>query len=261
MEKKKENVGGSNSILQLTVKLGTDNEGKKRMKSEEGIDSTENGGVRRELVITKSLDCPEGKEILPGKTIDGESLFLINITNKEMTVKAAGVLGYIVESQVETRNKGRQNFVNLVLATQKIDVSNVPVESSWKLFLNLTDFRESGMRGSPAVPWTVLILGVPHSEHGAQGPKWIRSELFGNFYLEQETPAFSRRVLAHIIETIYLPLGYSKSNVVIKMAAPSLISLYGMSNITTKKLHQTEQRKSKVVAHLAEKLSTKKIPS
>ena len=114
------------------------------------------------------------------------------------------------------------------------------------------------MRGFPAIPWTVLILGVPHSEYGAQGPKWIRSELFGNFYLEQETPAFSRRVLARIIETIYLPLGYSKSNVVIEMAAPSLISLYGMSNITTKKLYQTEQRKSKVVAHLAEKLSTKK---
>ena len=90
---KKENVAGSNSILQLTVKLGTDNEGKKKMKSEEGIDSTENGGVRRELVITKSLDCPEGMEILPGKTIDGESLFSINTTNKEMTVKAAGVLG------------------------------------------------------------------------------------------------------------------------------------------------------------------------
>ena len=209
------------------------------------------------MVIIKSLDCPEGMEILPGKTIDGESLFLINTTNKEMTVKAAGVLGHIVESQVETRNKGRQNFVNLVLATQKIDVSNLPVESSWKPFLNLTDFRESGMRGFPAIPWTVLILGVPHSEYGAQGPKWIRSELFGNFYLKQETPAFSRRMLARIIETIYLPLGYSKSNVVIEMAAPSLISLYGMNNIT-QKLHQTEQRKSKVVAHLAEKLSTKK---
>ena len=99
MEKKKENVGGSNSILQLTVKLGTDNEGKKKMKSEEGIDSTENGGVRRELVITKSLDCPEGMEILPGKTIDGESLFLINMTNKEMTVKAAGVLGHVLLSR------------------------------------------------------------------------------------------------------------------------------------------------------------------
>ena len=163
--------------------------------------------------------------------------------------------GHIVESQVETRNKGRQNFVNSVLATQKIDVSNVPVESSWKLFLNLTDFRESGMRASPAIPWTVLILGVPHWEHGSQGPKWIRSELSGNFYFEQETPAFSR--LAHIIETIYLPLGNSKSNVVIEMVALSLISLYGMSNITTKKLHQTEQRKRKLVAHLAEKLSKK----
>ena len=100
-------------------------------------------------------------------------------------------------------------------------------------------------------------IRIPHWELGAQGPKWIRRELSRNFYFEQETPAFSRRGLAHIIETIYLPLGNSKSNVLIEMAALSLISLYGMSNITTKKLHQTEQRKRKLVAHLAEKLSKK----
>ena len=158
MEKKKENVGGSNSILQLTVKLGTDNEGKKKMKSEEGIDSTENGGVRRELVITKSLDCPEGMEILPGKAIDGESLFLINMTNKEMTVKAAGVLGHvnIVESQVET-SKGRPNFVNSVLATQKIDVSNVPEENRAELRQLLQRYSHIFAENSYEIEKTSLI--------------------------------------------------------------------------------------------------------
>ena len=84
-----------------------------------------------------------------------------------------------------------------------------PGESSWKLFLNSTDFRESRMRASPAVPWTILISGIPHWEHGPQGARWIGGELSGIFYLEPETPAFSRRVLAHIVELegkVQLPL-------------------------------------------------------
>ena len=70
-----------------------------------------------------------------------------------------------------------------------------PGESSWKLFLNSTDFRESRMRASPAVPWAILISGIPHWEQGPQGSRWIGGELSGILYLEPETPAFSRRVL------------------------------------------------------------------
>ena len=83
--------------------------------------------LREKMLLTKAPDCPEGLEIIPRETSNGNLILFVNTSNRLITLQGSKVLGHVnfptsllmEDSNGKYFEHNKEGFINSVLATQK----------------------------------------------------------------------------------------------------------------------------------------------
>ena len=121
--------------------------------------------LREEMLFTKAPNCPEGLEIILRETRNGNLILFVNTSNKIITLQGSKVLGHVnfptsvlmEDSNGKYYEQNKKLFVNSVLATQKIDLSKVPIEHTAELRLLLQKYSDIFAGSSYDIEKTSLI--------------------------------------------------------------------------------------------------------